>query len=99
MMFQNNRPSPWPTRSRGMTRLRKYVRMARQRRLNFWQARWRTEAIEDEDLMESGPQSFEPAAKKSLNDHDEPMLARTDEDAPSWSNGAGAVYTCAGGLN
>nr|MBF0681087.1 hypothetical protein [Pseudomonas sp.] len=64
-----------------MTRLRKYVRMARQRRLNFWQARWRTEAIEDEDLLEAGGQSFESAPKSSQNDHEERMLDSDDEDA------------------
>ena len=64
-----------------MTRLQKHVRMARQRRLNFWQARWRIETVDDDDLLESSTQSFEPMTKKSIDSHDEQMLDGDDEDA------------------
>jgi len=65
-----------------MTRLRKYVRMARQRRLNFWQARWRTEELEEDDRLESGARSFDPQSKRpAAADTDEARLEDDDEEA------------------
>ena len=63
-----------------MTRLRKYVRMARQRRLNFWQARWRTEELEEAHSLESNSRSFDSQTKRSAADTDETRLDDDEED-------------------
>ena len=65
-----------------MTRLRKYVRMARQRRLNFWQARWRTEELEEDGHVESSSGSFDAQAKRHAGDTDEPTLDDDEEERP-----------------
>lgn len=65
-----------------MTRLRKYVRMARQRRLNFWQARWRTEELEEDASLEASSGSFDAQTKRSADDTDEARL-HDDEDEGS----------------
>jgi hypothetical protein len=64
-----------------MTRLRKYVRMARQRRLNFWQARWRTEELEEDDDLESRSRSFDAQAQRPADHTDEARLEDDEDDA------------------
>jgi len=56
--------------------------MARQRRLNFWQARWRTEELEEDASLEASSGSFDAQTKRSADDTDEARL-HDDEDEGS----------------